>query len=108
MPAIQDSAGPHLPLVSKHTSLTCCPTFQARALSTIPLFKSLNTVWSFEPARIAKSHPVAAPQTLLTIDLRYAFASPLHAQISRAFFGKVSGLMVEAFEKRCIEIYGKV
>jgi ribosome-associated toxin RatA of RatAB toxin-antitoxin module len=26
--------------------------------------------------------------------------------VSKAFFGKVSGLMVDAFERRCMELYG--
>jgi coenzyme Q-binding protein COQ10 len=34
--------------------------------------------------------------TLLTIDLSFSFANPLH-----------SDLMVEAFEKRCVQVYGK-
>ena len=43
-----------------------------------------------------------AGPTLLTLDLSYAFANPLHAAVSSTFFGQVSKLMVEAFEKRCL------
>lgn len=44
--------------------------------------------------------------TLVTLDLVYAFANPVHATISAAFFGQVSKLMVKAFEERCLEVYG--
>ena len=44
--------------------------------------------------------------TLLSIDLSYAFANPLYAGISSTFFQRVSGLMVKAFEDRCLKIYG--
>ena len=47
-----------------------------------------------------------AGPTLLTLDLSYAFANPLHAAVSSTFFGQVSKLMVEAFEKRCLAVYG--
>lgn len=45
--------------------------------------------------------------TLLTIDLSFSFANPLHRIASQAFLPKVSDLMVEAFEKRCVQVYGK-
>lgn len=44
--------------------------------------------------------------TLLTFDIAFAFASPLHATISKGFFSRVSSMMVTAFEERCIEVYG--
>jgi coenzyme Q-binding protein COQ10 len=45
--------------------------------------------------------------TLLTIDLSFSFANPLHRIASQAFLPKVSDLMVDAFEKRCLQVYGK-
>lgn len=42
----------------------------------------------------------------MTLDVAFAFASPVHAAVSAAFFGQVSKRMVEAFEERCQEIYG--
>jgi coenzyme Q-binding protein COQ10 len=47
-----------------------------------------------------------AGPTLLSLDLSYAFANPVHAAVSGTFFGKVSAMMVRAFEERCIEVYG--
>lgn len=44
---------------------------------------------------------------MLTIDLSFSFASPLHRMASQAFLPKVQDLMVEAFEKRCMQVYGK-
>jgi coenzyme Q-binding protein COQ10 len=44
--------------------------------------------------------------TLVTLDLEYAFANPIHAAVSSAFFGQVSKMMVEAFEKRCLALHG--
>lgn len=92
---------------------------QAVASTDIPLFKSLSTTWRFQPASSSSPHPTASltstlqnpaasenRPTLVTIDLQYAFANPLHAQISAAFFGQVSKMMIQAFEKRCLEVYG--
>ena len=45
--------------------------------------------------------------TLLSLDLSFAFANPIHAAVSGAFFGKVSTLMVKAFEERCLKVYAR-
>lgn len=45
--------------------------------------------------------------TLLTFDIAFAFSSPLHAAVSKGFFGRVTSMMVTAFEERCLEVYGK-
>jgi coenzyme Q-binding protein COQ10 len=44
--------------------------------------------------------------TLASLDLSFAFANPVHAAVSNTFFGKVSTMMVEAFEGRCLKVYG--
>jgi coenzyme Q-binding protein COQ10 len=44
--------------------------------------------------------------TLVSLELSFAFANPVHAAVSGAFFGKVSGLMVKAFDERCSKVYG--
>ncbi|KAH8988709.1 hypothetical protein EDB86DRAFT_3065557 [Lactarius hatsudake] len=44
--------------------------------------------------------------TVLSLDLAFEFANPLHGAVSGAFFGKVSTLMVKAFEERCVKVYG--
>ncbi|KAL5507785.1 hypothetical protein ACEPAH_5403 [Sanghuangporus vaninii] len=53
-------------------------------------------------------HPSSSSNgpTLLSIDLVFAFANPVYAAASAAFFKDVSSMMVEAFEKRCMEVYG--
>ncbi|KAF8524553.1 dehydrase and lipid transport-domain-containing protein [Hysterangium stoloniferum] len=92
---------------------------QAIASSEIPLFKSLVTTWRFQPASPTSPHPtrdvvstLKGPfasdnePTLVTFDLEYEFANPLHAHLSAAFFGKVSKMMIHAFEERCLDIYG--
>jgi len=43
---------------------------------------------------------------LLSLELSFAFASPVHAAVSNTFFGKVSTMMVKAFEERCLKVYG--
>ncbi|KAI0310922.1 dehydrase and lipid transport-domain-containing protein [Amylostereum chailletii] len=105
------------------STVTCRPfeSVEAVASSSTPLFKSLTTTWKFLPASSRSPHPsMSAPlqptgspkndddagPTLLTLDLSYAFANPLHAAISGAFFGQVSKAMVKAFEDRCLVVYG--
>ena len=90
---------------------------QAVASSATPLFKELVTTWRFQPADPSSPHPaqeVSGTQpsstsggpTLVSIDLVYSFSNPIHSGISGAFFGKVSKMMVSAFEERCLEVYG--
>ncbi|KAF4574652.1 COQ10 family protein [Pleurotus pulmonarius] len=100
------------------SKVTCKPyeLVQADASSSSPLFKTLTTMWRFQPVPSPSSSLNASPPkettdehtspTLVTLDLTYAFASPLHASISAAFFGQVSKLMVRAFEERCLAVYG--
>ncbi|KAI0638517.1 dehydrase and lipid transport-domain-containing protein [Trametes polyzona] len=116
------------------SKVTCRPyeSVEAVAASATPIFKTLNTVWRFQPASAQSPLPAArfpwegpqqgtsnataatAPQqdgnarpTLVTLDLSFAFANPVHAAVSATVFGQVSKLMVKAFEERCLEIYGK-
>jgi coenzyme Q-binding protein COQ10 len=95
------------------------------ASSATPLFKTLETTWRFQPASSAHpsktdsfQYPSAGANdiasedgdvgpTVLSLDLLFAFANPVHAAVSRGFFGKVSTLMVKAFEERCLKVYGR-
>ncbi|KAH9967088.1 cyclase/dehydrase [Lactifluus volemus] len=110
--------------------VTCVPSESvlAIAVSSTPLFKTLETKWHFQAASPQSPHLSSAPSTLpppapasastsvmdssdagptfLSLDLSYAFANPVHAAVSGTFFGKVSAMMVRAFEERCIEVYG--
>lgn len=94
-------------------------SYQAKASSETPLFQSLITTWQFHSASSTSPHPSADIEstlhrpssehegpTLVTLDLEYEFSNPLYAQISAAFFGQVSKMMVEAFGRRCLEVYG--
>jgi coenzyme Q-binding protein COQ10 len=100
-----------------------CFLGQAVAESATPLFKTLETKWRFHPASssscnghpaptLSRSQQSIAPAsddvgpTLVSLDLSFAFANPVHAVVSGAFFGRVSGLMVKAFEERCAKVYG--
>ncbi|CAK5275678.1 unnamed protein product [Mycena citricolor] len=84
--------------------VTCVPleSVEAVASSATPLFKELKTTWRFAPAPSESPHA-----TLVRLDLAYEFASPIHAAVSSSFFGQVSKLMVEAFERRCGDIYSR-
>ncbi|KAF9055109.1 hypothetical protein BDZ89DRAFT_1087836 [Hymenopellis radicata] len=101
------------------SKVTCKPheSVQAVASSSTPLFKTLTTTWRFQPASPQSPHSSGAVlrtdkraaddgPTLVTLDLSFAFASPVHAAVSSTFFGQVSKMMVKAFEERCLEVYG--
>jgi len=96
--------------------VTCVPfkSVQAVASSSTPLFKALSTTWTFQSigpkyssTTSTAGHTSDSPgPTLVSFDLTYEFANPLHAGVSSAFFGQVSKLMITAFEDRCQSIYG--
>ncbi|KZP00285.1 hypothetical protein CALVIDRAFT_595658 [Calocera viscosa TUFC12733] len=100
---------------------------QATATGEVGMFKTLVTTWSFTPASRTSPHPTPtsaahpsslppvpshadpdtlAGPTLLSIDLAYSFSNPLHGALARTFFDRVSGKMVDAFERRCLVVYG--
>lgn len=97
-------------------------SYQAAASTETPLFKSLITTWSFQPASTKSPHPTADViqtfhrnahknaetdgPTLVTFDIEFAFASPLHARLSAAFSSKIAKRMIDAFENRCLSLYG--
>lgn len=85
------------------SKVTCTPfsSVEAVASSSTPMFKSLKTIWRFQPAGEKEHH------TLVSLDLAFDFVNPLYASLSSAFFDKVSGGMVMAFEKRCDEVCGR-
>ncbi|SJL02099.1 uncharacterized protein ARMOST_05423 [Armillaria ostoyae] len=85
------------------SKVTCTPfsSVEAIASSSTPMFKSLKTIWRFQPAGEKEHH------TLVSLDLAFDFVNPLYTSLSSAFFDKVSGGMVSAFEKRCDEVCGR-
>lgn len=94
------------------------------ASSSTPLFKTLKTIWRFQPASPQSSHPTnqvpvglpLAPRdasdrsdagpTLVTLDLAFAFTNPMHNALAATVFGQVSKLIVKAFEERLVQLYG--
>ncbi|KAI0287602.1 dehydrase and lipid transport-domain-containing protein [Russula brevipes] len=115
-----------LAFTEQYTSrVTCvpCESVKAVAASATPLFKTLETTWRFRPASLPSGTATSAPPqpaitglsihsddvgpTLLSLNLSFAFANPIHAAVSGTFFGKVSTLMVKAFEERCLKVYGR-
>ncbi|KAI5118978.1 hypothetical protein M0805_001117 [Coniferiporia weirii] len=112
------------------SEVTCRPysSVEAVASSGTPLFKKLVTTWRFQPAQPSSPHPTlsgvgvgashpsagspapndgSAGPTLVSIDLTYAFSNPLYAAASAAFFRQVSAMTVQAFEERCLQVYGR-
>ncbi|KAK0468456.1 cyclase/dehydrase, partial [Desarmillaria tabescens] len=85
------------------SKVTCTPfsSVEAVASSSTPMFKSLQTIWRFQPTG-EKEH-----NTLVSLDLAFDFVNPFYASLSSTFFDKVSGGMVAAFEKRCEEVCGR-
>ncbi|KAK7696162.1 hypothetical protein QCA50_000813 [Cerrena zonata] len=65
-----------------------------------------HTRVSQQNSNITSSKDPDRGPTLVTLDLAYAFANPVHAAVSAAFFGQVSKMMVSAFEERCLDVYG--
>ncbi|KZT60826.1 hypothetical protein CALCODRAFT_465105 [Calocera cornea HHB12733] len=100
----------------RYTSRVLARPFRSVQASAIggdnPMFKTLVTTWRFEPVPAPGEQPSStgakeqAGPTLLTLDLEYSFLNPLHAALAGAFFEKVSGMMVDAFERRCEVVYG--
>ena len=43
---------------------------------------------------------------MLSIDLSYAFSSPLHGALAGKAFAAVSQQIMTAFEQRCVDVYG--
>ncbi|KIK65302.1 hypothetical protein GYMLUDRAFT_159323 [Collybiopsis luxurians FD-317 M1] len=84
--------------------VSCVPysSVQAVASSSTPLFETLATIWRFQ----STEQDGDSQSTLVTLDLSFAFANPVHAVVSSAFFGQVSKQMVQAFQDRCSKVYG--
>ncbi|SCV72680.1 BQ2448_4217 [Microbotryum intermedium] len=66
------------------------------------IFKHLETKWSLTqlPTR------GQVPRTKVELYIAYSFISPFHAAAVSALWEKVSGLMIDGFEKRVKAVYG--
>ncbi|KIY51635.1 hypothetical protein FISHEDRAFT_26748, partial [Fistulina hepatica ATCC 64428] len=90
------------------SNVTCVPYESVTAVATASssLFKSLTTTWRLQPIPAAHSGSLGSAKTLVSFHLEFAFSNPLHAAVSIAFFSQVSKMMIDAFERRCLEVYG--
>ncbi|KDE05757.1 hypothetical protein MVLG_03848 [Microbotryum lychnidis-dioicae p1A1 Lamole] len=66
------------------------------------IFKHLETKWSLTPLPTRKD----VPRTKVDLYIAYSFISPFHAAAVSALWEKVSGLMIDGFEKRVKTVYG--
>lgn len=92
-----------LPLFVISHPLTPLCTRQATAKDST-LFKHLVTRWKLTPL---PPSPTNTPRTQVDLSLAYAFVSPFHAAAVGTVWEKVSGMMVDGFEKRVVQVYGK-
>ncbi|KAF9534893.1 dehydrase and lipid transport-domain-containing protein [Crepidotus variabilis] len=97
------------------STVTCVPfkSVQAVASSSTPLFTNLSTIWKFQSnsstrllSKLSDTPDDPPGPTLVSYDLTYEFANPLHAAASATFFSQVAGMMIKAFEDRCRTVYG--
>lgn len=87
--------------------LSRSPSLAQATAKDATMFRHLSTIWSFSPSPSpSPSTPSSAPQTKVDLYLAYAFTSPLHAAAIQSVWDKVSGLMVEKFEKRVRDVHG--
>ncbi|KAI8910819.1 coenzyme Q-binding protein COQ10-like B, mitochondrial [Gorgonomyces haynaldii] len=70
-----------------------------RAESQSTLFKRLVNEWEFLPAGHKACH--------LNFRVEFQFQSVLHAQVASLFMDQVSKQMIQSFEKRALQLYGK-
>ncbi|KAF9166981.1 hypothetical protein DFQ26_006245 [Actinomortierella ambigua] len=59
------------------------------------------------PSNLGTMKPGDYPSCWVDFEIRFEFASPLHASVSSLFFDQVSKEMLKAFVKRCETLYGK-
>ena len=76
---------------------------QAKARDST-LFKHLETSWTLSPLPSSYRSP---PRTKVDLYLAYAFASPLHAAVVSGAWEKLSGMMIDGFEKRLGKVFGE-
>lgn len=86
---------------SKFKATSAFPPPQSRDRHALASSQAGSSAGSVAPPKDTDTAP-----TLVKLDVSFAFASPVHAAVSAAFFGQVSKRMVEAFEERCQYVYG--
>ncbi|KAF7721616.1 Coenzyme Q-binding protein COQ10 B, mitochondrial [Apophysomyces ossiformis] len=74
------------------------------------IFKQMVTTWTISPNMPMSKQSAQsryASSCLVEFDIKFEFASPLHAQAGNAFFHKVADLMMKAFVDQCEKVYRK-
>jgi ribosome-associated toxin RatA of RatAB toxin-antitoxin module len=88
------------PMEEKYTSHVCLyPTSITATSKDSSIFSELTTEWTFEP--------VDDTRTKVGFYIKFGFNNPLYAQAADLVFDKVSNQVLNAFESRCQEVYGK-
>ncbi|EGF97214.1 uncharacterized protein MELLADRAFT_28975, partial [Melampsora larici-populina 98AG31] len=77
-----------------------------------PLFKCLTSTWTFRSPEEISSKKLPArddgsTSTYISLQLAFAFASPLHAAVGEYFWKSVSEKMLLAYLGRIEKVYGK-
>ncbi|KAL2917788.1 Coenzyme Q-binding protein coq10, mitochondrial [Polyrhizophydium stewartii] len=106
-----------------YTSTVTCehPTLVRAVASNSSVFKTLVNEWRFQPVPPALripgppgSPPASGPfsetdlrSCLVDFSVAFEFNNALYAQASGLFLDEVSKMMVTAFERRALEIYGR-
>ncbi|KAL7425063.1 hypothetical protein Q5752_000751 [Cryptotrichosporon argae] len=99
------SALPHSPGPDVRASNAPLPSPSSPSASSASAASSSASAPSSAQAASPTYASVPGP-TLLTVDLAFTFANPLHRIASQAVLPKVAEKMVDAFEGRCVEVYG--
>jgi coenzyme Q-binding protein COQ10 len=71
---------------------------QAEA-SSDALFSHLITIWQLLPHE-------SSTHCYIDFRLEFEFSSIIYSNLANAWFDQVSVLVIDAFEKRCNELYG--
>lgn len=64
------------------------------------LFEYLDTIWKLEPLE-------GRDVTKVNLAVNFRFRSAMHAAMMSAVEDQVAGMMIEAFEKRVLELEGR-
>ncbi|GBC05183.1 hypothetical protein RclHR1_06090001 [Rhizophagus clarus] len=83
------------------SEVTCERPGLVRADVSDDLFKHLSAIW-----RIAPHHESPSTHCDLSFHLEFEFSSILYSQIANVFFDEINMMIIDAFEKRCYNLYG--
>ena len=80
------------------------PTTDQASNAANSLFTHLLTRWTIRPsphnALPREGGALVKERTEVNLDIKFQFANPIYAALSKAVAPKVAGMMIEAFEER--------